>query len=113
MKTYTLRFLGPGLPLGFGVPSGSVVAAGVGAGAERFDPGLGPGILLRLDSLFVFASPSSLVVGGSFDLSPFSSVEVLEDFGVSKADACDGFDFDDDLGSVLGSESSYGNCVSK
>lgn len=103
--TYILRLLGPGLPLGLGVPSGSVAC--VGAGADLFVPGFGPGTPFRLPSLLVAASPSSspVAMGVPLDLSPFSSDDVFEAFGVSKLEDCDGFDLTG-LTSGFGSESS-------
>ena len=81
-ETYTFLFLGPGLPLGLGVPSTSV------AGAALFWPGLGPGIPLRFPSLLSNGSASTLPV--EFDVvsgfSVFSSGKGVFGFGVSEED---------------------------
>ena len=101
MDTYNLRFFGPGLPLGLGVPSDSP------AGADLLEPGLGPGTPFRLLSFAWTASPSSFVpVAGvviAFDLSSLASDVVLGCLGVSEA-------FGFDLAGLI-SEYSWGKSV--
>lgn len=81
MWTYGLRFLGPGLPLGFGLPSASVCAA-------RFTPrGPGPPRRLGASSLGTgveFSEPLGCGVASSFtlfDLFSSAGVEDVEDEG--------------------------------